>query len=315
MVLAYNASGDRSVVVSKFMTNAKEVDVDGVCDGKNVFIGGILEHVENAGRHSGDATMCFPSINLDERTKEQLRDSTRRIASALRIKGPFNIQFMVKDRKIYVIECNLRASRSMPFVSKSIGVNLMALAEAAIMGGKVKPGEGTPKRYGVKSPQFSFMPLEGADPVGGVEMESTGESACFGDTFEEALIESMMATGLMPPAPGDSVLLSIGKDKPKIIPLAAKLSRLGLKLYATDKTARAIVASGLECETLRKVSENVRPNILDYLSERKISMVFNIPQINGDRPRQKFEDGYAIRRKAIEFRVPVITNLELAEPW
>ncbi len=313
MALAYNASSDRSVVMSKFMTNAKEVDVDGVCDGRNVFIGGILEHIENAGRHSGDATMCFPSISLDEHTKEQLRESTRRIASTLKIKGPFNIQFMVKDRKIFVIECNLRASRSMPFVSKSIGVNLMALAETAMMGGKIKAGEGTPKKYGVKSPQFSFLPLEGADPVGGVEMESTGESACFGDTFEEALIASMMATGLVPPAPGDSVLLSIGKDKPKIIPLAAKLSQLGMRLYATEKTARAIVASGLACETLRKVSENVRPNILDYLAERKISMVFNIPQINGDRPRQKLEDGYAIRRKAIEFRVPVITNLELAE--
>lgn len=313
MDLAFKASGDGSVVMSKFMTGAKEVDVDGICDGSNIFIGGIMEHVENAGRHSGDATMCLPSITLDGYTKELIRECTRKISSALRIRGPFNIQYMVKDRRIFVIECNLRASRSMPFVSKSIGVNLMLLAEKAIMGGRIKPGEGMPKRYGVKSPQFSFMPLEGADPVGGVEMESTGEAACFGDTFEEALIESMMATGIVPPAPGDSVLLSIGKDKPKMIPMAAKLSGMGMKLYATEKTAHLLIAHGLPCEVLHKVSENIRPNILDYLSGRRISMVINIPQINGDRPRQKYEDGYAIRRKAIEYRIPVITNLELAE--
>ena len=310
---AIRRSCEGPFVISKFLTDSKEVDVDAASDGEHTFIGGIVEHVENAGRHSGDSTMSLPPVTLDERTKDAIRECTRKIARALSIRGAFNIQFIVKGSEIYVIECNLRASRSMPFVSKATGINLMRLAEKAIMGKGLIDGEGKPKSFGVKSPQFSFLHLEGADPIGGVEMGSTGEVASFGKTFEEALITSMMASGVKPIPFGGSVLLSIGRDKNKILPLAKKLSTMGFRLYATEKTAGAIAATGLECEVLHKVSEGKDPNIMDFLERGKIDMVINIPQINGDMPKRKFEDGYAIRRKAIEFRIPVLTNLELAE--
>jgi len=311
--LAAEVSRDQPVVVTKFMTNAKEVDIDGVCDGKSVFIGGIIEHIENAGRHSGDATMSIPPLTLDGATKKVLRDYTRRIAVGLRIRGPFNIQYMVKNGVVYVIETNLRASRSMPFVSKSIGVNLMALAADAILGKGIRPGEGNAKTFGVKSPQFSFLPIEGADPVSGVEMDSTGEVACFSDLFENALLSSMMASGISPPKAGGAVLLSIGRDKWKVIPIAEKLVRNGFSLFATTKTARAIRSCGLKCRVLYKVSEEKAPNILEYLDQRKLDMVINIAQLNGDNPKQKFQDGYIIRRKAIESGIPVVTSVELAE--
>jgi carbamoyl-phosphate synthase large subunit len=311
--LATEVSKDQPVVVTKFMTSAKEVDIDGVCDGRNVFIGSIIEHIENAGRHSGDATMSIPPLTLDSATKRVLRDYTRRIAIGLRIRGPFNIQYMVKNGVVYVIETNLRASRSMPFVSKSIGVNLMSLAADAMLGKAIRPGEGTAKKFGVKSPQFSFLPIEGADPVCGVEMDSTGEVACFGELFENALLSSLMASGISPPRAGGGVLLSIGRDKWRVIPIAEKLIRNGFSLYATTKTARAVRSCGLRCKTLYKVSEDKAPNILEYLDQRKLDMVINIAQLNGDNPKQKFQDGYAIRRKAIESGIPVVTNVELAE--
>ncbi len=310
--LAAEVSKDRPVVVTKFMTNAKEVDIDGVCDGKNVFIGAIVEHIENAGRHSGDATMSIPPLTLDKATMEVLRDYTRRIATALRIRGPFNIQYMVKNGVVYVIETNLRASRSMPFVSKSIGMNLMEMAEDAMLGRGIRAGEGRAKRFAVKSPQFSFLPVEGADPVSGVEMDSTGEVACFGETFEEALLSSMIASGINPPKPGGGVLVSIGRDKWKVIPISEKLVSNGFSLYATRKTARAIRSCGLKCKMLYKISEGKTPNIMEYLDQRGLDLVINIAQLNGDNPKQKFQDGYAIRRKAIESGVPVVTSVELA---
>ncbi|MCJ7762285.1 carbamoyl-phosphate synthase (glutamine-hydrolyzing) large subunit, partial [Candidatus Bathyarchaeota archaeon] len=167
---ATEVSQEHPVVISKFMLNAREVEMDGVCDGENVFVGAIIEHVENAGVHSGDATMSIPAMTIDEITKEKLRKTTRKIARGLHIKGPFNIQYLVKNRDVYVIECNLRASRSMPFVSKAIGKNLMDIAASAMLGEKIEDGEAVTERFGVKYPQFSFMRLEGADPVTGVEM-------------------------------------------------------------------------------------------------------------------------------------------------
>jgi carbamoyl-phosphate synthase large subunit len=301
------------VVVSKFITNAKEVDVDGVCDGENVFIGGIMEHVENAGRHSGDSTMSLPAFTLDGAAKRTIKEYTVKIARSLRIRGPFNIQYMVKDGIVFVIECNLRASRSMPFVSKSIGINLMELAEDAILGRSVKPGEGCLKGFAVKSPQFSFIHVAGADPVSGVEMCSTGEVACFGETFEEALIKSLVASGIDLPKPGGTVLVSVGEEKWRAIPISEKLLRNGFRLCATKNTAKAIRACGLSCQVLYKVSEHKEPNIMDYLLKGRMDMVINVPQLNGGKSKQQFEDEYTIRRKAIELGIPVITNIELAE--
>ena len=309
---ATEVSQDYPVVISKFMLNAREVEVDGVCDGENVFVGAIIEHVENAGVHSGDATMSIPAMTIDEITKEKIRKTTRKIAKGLHIKGPFNIQYLVKNRDVYVIECNLRASRSMPFVSKAIGENLMEIAACAMLGEKIVDGEGVSERFGVKYPQFSFMRLEGADPVTGVEMVSTGEVACFGRSFEEALLKAMIAGGTRIPKSGDSILISVGGEKDKAVEIARKIANNGYRILATDHTAETLEQNGIPCEKIYKISEGKKPNVLDLLVERKINFVFNTP--NPSRiVTQAITDGYLIRRKAVEFGVPIITNLELVD--
>ncbi len=309
---ATEVSQEHPVVISKFMLNAREVEVDGVCDGENVFLGAIIEHVENAGVHSGDATMSLPAMTIDEITKENIRRITRKIARDLCIKGPFNIQYLVKNRDVFVIECNLRASRSMPFVSKAIGKNLMELAARAMMGEKIENGEAVTDKFGVKYPQFSFMRLEGADPVTGVEMVSTGEVACFGRSFEEALLKAMLAGGTKIPKSGDSILISIGGEKEKAVQIAKKLMHNGYRILATGHTADALMMNGITCEKVYKISESQKPNVLDLLMERKINFVFNIPHPNRI-VTQAITDGYLIRRKAVEFGVPVFTNLELVD--
>jgi carbamoyl-phosphate synthase large subunit len=309
---ATEVSQEYPVVISKFMLNAREVEVDGVCDGENVFIGAIVEHVENAGVHSGDATISLPAMTIDEITKEKIRRITRKIAKGLHIKGPFNIQYLVKDRDVYVIECNLRASRSMPFVSKAIEKNLMDIAVCAMMGEQIDDGEAIVERFGVKYPQFSFMRLEGADPVTGVEMVSTGEVACFGKNFEEALLKAMIAGGTKIPKHGDSILISVGGNKEKAVEIAKKIMNNGYRILATGNTAEALRINGINCEIVYKISEGKNPNVLDMLVEKKINFVFNIP--NPCRIiTQAITDGYLIRRKAVEFGVPVFTNLELVD--
>jgi carbamoyl-phosphate synthase large subunit len=309
---ATDVSREHPVVISKFMLNAREVEVDGICDGENVFIGAIIEHVENAGVHSGDATMSLPAMTIDEITKEKMRRTTRKIARGLNIKGPFNIQYLVKNRDVYVIECNLRASRSMPFVSKAIGKNLMEIAASAMMGERIVDGEAAAERFGVKFPQFSFMRMEGADPVTGVEMVSTGEVACFGRSFEEALLKSMIAGGTRIPRSGDSKLISVGGEKDKAVEIARKIVNNNYKIYATEHTADKLSENGIPCERIYKISEGKKPNVLDFLVERKLNFVFNTPHPNRI-VSQAITDGYLIRRKAVEFGIPVITNLELVD--
>jgi carbamoyl-phosphate synthase large subunit len=310
LIKAAKVSREFPVVISKFILNSKEVEVDGVCDGENVFIGAIIEHVEEAGVHSGDATMCIPPLTIDEKIKEKIKDYTKKIAVSLNIKGPFNIQYLVKD-DVYVIECNLRASRSMPFVSKTIGINLMEIAAKAIIGKKIENGEGKAKFFGVKVPQYSFMRLEGVDPVTGVEMVSTGEVACFGKTFEEALIKALIASGLQIPKENEEILISSGENKEKIIPIAKKLSKK-FKIFATEHTHQELLKHGINCEVLHKVSENKKPNILDYITEKRLKLVINIVSLNSSE-QKILDDEYLIRRKAVEFGIPVITNLKLAE--
>lgn len=309
---ATDVSREHPVVISKFMLNAREVEVDGICDGENVFVGAIVEHVENAGVHSGDATMSLPAMTIDEITKEKMRRTTRKIARGLNIKGPFNIQYLVKDHDVYVIECNLRASRSMPFVSKAIGRNLMEIAASAMIGEKIDDGEAIAERFGVKYPQFSFMRMEGADPITGVEMVSTGEVACFGRSFEEALLKSMIAGGTRIPKSGDSILISVGGEKEKAVEIARKIANNGYRIFATEHTAEKLSENGISCERIYKISEGKKPNVLDFLVDRKLSFVFNTPHPNRI-VSQAITDGYLIRRKAVEFGVPVITNLELVD--
>lgn len=320
--LAAKVSRDHPVVISKFIDKAKEVEVDGVYDGETCLIGSIMEHVENAGVHSGDATMSIPPHTLSAEIQKKIEDATQKIVKALKIKGPYNIQYLVKDGSVYVIECNLRTSRSMPFVSKTRGINLIELATSAMLGKKFDEtlktcGLPPTSHFGVKVPQFSFMRLSGADPVLGVEMLSTGEVACLGENFADAFSKALQAAEFRIPPKGGSVLITVGGEEPKrrVVPLAKAFEEMGFKIYATEHTAEALQAAGINSVTvLHKVKEaSVNPNILDYLQNQKIDLVINVPMGNKHKSySDALTDGYIIRRQAVEFNVPVITNLELA---
>ncbi len=307
-------------MITKFFTNAREIECDGVGDGKNVYIGAIVEHIENAGVHSGDATMCIPAPTLSYRMWEKIQNITTKIALALEVHGPFNIQYLVKDGGIYVIEMNLRSSRSMPYVSKTIGVNLIKLAAHVIMGGTI-PEEliehSNPPFVSIKVPQFSFMRLEGADPILSVEMMSTGEVACIGDDIPDALIKSMLAADYKIPLQAGNILITVAGEELKIavVPLALRLQQMGYKIFATPHTADHLIENGVNTIILNKVSEpNKKPNIIDYILKRDLKMVINIPMPSkGATDVQAYEDEYLIRRKTVEFGIPIITNLQLAE--
>jgi carbamoyl-phosphate synthase large subunit len=319
--LAAKVSRDQPVVISKFVNKAKEVEVDGVYDGETCLIGSIMEHVENAGVHSGDATMSIPPHTLPIEVQKKIEDATQKIVKALKIKGPYNIQYLVKEGKVSVIECNLRASRSMPFVSKTRGINLIELATLAMLGKKFEGlktcGLPPTSHFGVKVPQFSFMRLSGADPVLGVEMLSTGEVACLGENFADAFSKALQSAEFRIPPKGGSVLITVGGEDPKrrAVPLAKAFKEMGFKIYATEHTAEALQAAGVNSiSVLSKVKESgENPNILDYLQNQKIDLVVNVPMGNKSRNYSDvLTDGYLIRRQAVEFNVPVITNLELA---
>ena len=323
--LAAMVSKEYPVVISKYMEDAREVDVDGICDGNDVFIGGVMEHVENAGVHSGDATMTIPPLSIPITINNKIRKNTKEIARALKIKGPFNIQFLVKDDKVYVIECNLRSSRSMPFVSKTKGVNLMTLAASVMMGKTLKEVTGHHDKppsgidyWGVKVPMFSFMRLHGADPLLGVEMASTGEAACYGESFHEALVKGLMATDLMLPREKGSILITVGGVllKQQILPLVQKLTELNYEIYATDHTAEIFKKYDIPVTILHKLSEDKEPNIKDYIVDQKLDLIINIPTTkNVEKYLKVINDEYDIRRMAIEFNIPVLTNFQLAEAF
>ena len=322
LALATKVSREHPVVISKFIEKAKEVEADGVSDGEDVLIGAIIEHVENAGVHSGDATMSIPTQTLSAAVLKTIEDYTYRIVKALEIKGPYNIQYLVKDGVTYVIECNLRASRSMPFVSKTRGVNLMELATLAMLGKRFRDVGITElpsiAHVGVKAPQFSFMRLSGADPVLGVEMLSTGEVACLGNNFADAFSTALQSADFKIPPKEGSVLITVGGEqlKKKIIPLARALREMGFKIYATEHTAEALHSAGVNnILVLHKIRETgMSPNIVEYLQEGKIDLVINIPLGANHSVKQSdvLKDEYIIRRMAVEFNVPVVTNIELA---
>jgi carbamoyl-phosphate synthase large subunit len=319
--LATKVSRKHPVVISKFIEKAKEVEVDGISDGENVLIGAVIEHVENAGVHSGDAMMGIPAQTLSVKVLKTIEDYTHRIVKALEIRGPYNIQYLVKDEVTYVIECNLRASRSMPFVSKTRGVNLMELATLAMLGKKLSEvgitGLPSIAHVGVKAPQFSFMRLSGADPVLGVEMLSTGEVACLGNNFADAFSTALQSADFKIPPQEGSVLITVGGErlKRRVVPLAKALREMGFKIYATVHTAEVLHSAGVNnISILHKVRETgMTPNIVEYLKEGKIDMVINIPMANHVvRQSEVLRDEYIIRRMAVEFNIPVVTNIELA---
>jgi len=302
-------NGEKNVTISKFLTNAKEVEIDGV-RGERVYVGAILEHIENGGVHSGDATMVIPTVTISEKTKDTLRSIAVKVADALDIRGPFNIQFLVKDGDAYVIECNVRSSRSMPFVSKATGRNLMDIAARAIMNEPMSEEYAEPSRYCVKFPQFSFTRM-GADPLTGVEMVSTGEVACFGATFGEAFMKAAIAGDVKLPGEDSAIFVTVGGDKSRIEGPMRMLSTK-FRIYATDTTADFLRSKGIKCTTLYKVNEDRQPNLLDYLIEKKLDMVINIPDLSQN-AQQVLQDEALIRKKATEFGVPVITNMELLD--
>jgi carbamoyl-phosphate synthase large subunit len=320
---ATNVSPDHPIVISKFLEEASEVEVDAVADGNEVILGSLIEHIDNAGIHSGDAIMCIPPWRLDRKTIETVIDYTTRIGKALKIKGPFNIQYLVKDDEVSVIEANVRASRSMPFVSKFVGMNLIALAARAMTGHEL------PKHardlwlratgFGIKVPQFSFMQLEGADIVLSVEMQSTGEVACFGESFYDALSKAYLAAGYSLPLSG-SALITIGgqKNKEKLLPLISLISAMGYNIMATEHTAEFLENNKFKnVQQVYKISEPDRkPNISNLLFERKINFIINIPSTSTiERYVGMLYDEYQIRRKAVELGIPVLTTIESASSF
>ncbi|MEM4393096.1 MAG: carbamoyl-phosphate synthase (glutamine-hydrolyzing) large subunit [Candidatus Nitrosocaldus sp.] len=316
--MAAEVSPEHPVVISKFITDALEVEVDGVADGNgNALIGAIIEHVESAGTHSGDAMMVIPPWRLSSKHIHTLREYTHAIAKALRIRGPFNIQYIVKGSDVYVIECNVRASRSMPYVSKFTGVNLITLA-AGVIAGKALPEVDEPwlnaKGFAVKVPQFSFMQLEGADIVLGVEMKSTGEVACFGDTFYDALSKALMASGYN--LAKGSVLITVGGVmKKRVLPIVSTLKAMNFSIYATEHTAEFLLENGFkDVQIVYKISEpNRKPNIADLLHARAVDFIINVPStLTIEKYAEMLEDEYMIRRKAVEMGIPVFTNLDVA---
>jgi len=319
--LAATISKEYPVVITKFFTDAREVECDGVADGENVLIGAIVEHIENAGVHSGDATMAIPPQSITKDTITTIEQYTKKIALALKIIGPFNIQYLVKNGGVYVIECNLRSSRSMPYVSKARGINLMKLAAEVIMGNKI-PNNIIDLPYGnyvaIKAPMFSFMRLDKADYLLGVEMSSTGEVGCIGEDFPDALMKALESTEMHIPIEGGNILISVGGKELKemIIPAAKKLKNLGFTIFATEDTKRSLVKSGIEAVKLYKVHEfGMEPNIIQCLQDGRIDMVINIPlaTIAEEKFKIIMQDEYQIRRTAVDYNVPVITNLQLAE--
>lgn len=314
--LAANVSEDHPVVVSKFIEHAKEIEMDAVAKDGEILAYAISEHIEFAGVHSGDATIQFPPQKLYVETVRRIKRISRQIAKALHINGPFNIQYMARDNDILVIECNLRASRSFPFVSKVLKLNLIELATKVILGLPVeKPHKNLfdLDYVGIKASQFSFNRLQKADPVLGVDMASTGEVGCLGDNTSTALLKSMLSVGYR--IPKKTVLLSTGsaKQKAEMLDAARMLVENGYELYATGGTSKYLSDNGIANTLVHWPSEpEQQPQALDLLHDHQIDMVVNIPK---DLTTHELTNGYKIRRAAIDLNVPLITNSRLASAF
>ena len=313
--LAADISSKYPVVVSDFVENAKEIEFDAVANRGEIVTYAISEHVEFAGVHSGDATIQFPPQRLYVETARKVKKVARKIAKALEISGPFNIQFLAKDNNIRVIECNLRASRSIPFVSKVLKINFIDLATKVMLGMDVeKPNKNAfdLDYVGIKASQFSFSRLQKADPVLGVDMASTGEVGCLGDTFDEALLTAMLSVGHS--IPKKNVLFSTGpaKSKAELLESARLLHSKGFNLFATAGSQRFLKENGVPATKVYWPSENKSPNTIELLQEKKIDMVVNIPK---NLSVSELKNGYMIRRTSIDFNIPLITNTRLARAF
>lgn len=318
---AVDVSPDYPVVITKYIENAKEIEMDAVAKDGKMIMHVVSEHVENAGVHSGDATLVVPPQDLDPETVSRIVEATAKIGKALDITGPYNIQFIAKDKDIKVIECNVRASRSFPFVSKVVGTDLIEMATKAIMDLPITPypGEKLPEDYcAVKVPQFSFSRLAGADPVLGVEMASTGEVATFGRNKYEAYLKSLISTGFK--LPKKNFLFSIGsyKEKQELLPSIKKLHELNYKLFATAGTADFIKEHGIPVHYLevmgKEEDQKSEFSMTQHLSNNMIDVYINLPSANRfRRPASYMSKGYESRRMAVDYSVPLVTNVKCAK--
>jgi carbamoyl-phosphate synthase large subunit len=301
-------SPEHPVTVSKFFQKVKEVELDAVAQHGEIKAFVISEHVENAGVHSGDATIVLPPQTINAETLQRIEEAGRAIARALEITGPFNVQFLARENQVYVIEANLRASRTFPFISKVTGINLIELFVDALFQEEIAPVTLPALTFtAVKAPQFSFSRLTGADPLLRVEMASTGEVACFGEDLEEAYLKAVIATGGHIPQKG--IFISIGSEekKQKFLETAKLLASLGLPLYATEKTCAFLRQHGIEAELLFKIHEQKEPNILTYFRERKIDLAINVVD---NYVMKEVDDNYTIRRAAVDYNIPLLTKVK-----
>ncbi|HBB94542.1 MAG TPA: carbamoyl-phosphate synthase large subunit, partial [Blastocatellia bacterium] len=311
MRTAVDFSHDRPVLIDKFLEQAPEFDVDALADDSACVIAGIQEHIEEAGIHSGDSSCVLPPVRIAEEHLETMRHYTRRLAKALAVKGLMNIQFAIKDDRVYVLEVNPRASRTVPFVSKATGVPLARIAAVVMAGTKLKdfglPDELRVDRFYIKSPVFPFRKFPGVDPVLSPEMHSTGEVMGIGETFGEAYAKAMIGAGTELPQKGTAFISVNQIDKGQAVVLARRLSRLGFELMATVGTAARLREVGLECATVFKVNEG-RPNVADHIKQGEIAIVINTPL-----GRASHYDEQAIRRAALQYNVPCVTTMTGAQ--
>jgi len=313
--VAANVSKQHPVVVSEFMTNSKEIEFDAVAQDGEVKLYAISEHIEFAGVHSGDATLVFPPQKVYFETIRRIKKVSRQIAKELNISGPFNIQFLARDNFIKVIECNLRASRSFPFVSKVLNENFIDLATRVMLGEKVDKPEKSIfdiDHIGIKASQFSFSRLTHADPILGVDMSSTGEVGCIGDHFYEAVLKAMMSVGYHIPQKG--VLISSGdaRGKVELLESSRLMVERGLKLYATPGSHDYLMSHDIPSEKVYWPDDDRSPNALSLLEEQMVDLVVNIPK---DLSSEELNNDYTIRRNAVDRNIPILTNARLASAF
>ena len=316
---ASEVSKEYPVVISQFMTETNEIEFDGVAQNGEIVEYGISEHVEYAGVHSGDATMTFPAQQISFATARQIKKISRAIAKELNISGPFNIQYLAKGRDVKVIECNLRASRSFPFVSKVLKRNFIETATRIMLDAPYQKPDKSAfdiDRMGVKASQFSFARLQNADPVLGVDMSSTGEVGCMGDTFEEALLNSLIATGYKIPSKDKGIMLSSGgaKEKASLLDAAQALVKNGYTIYATAGTAKFLNENNIKATAVGWPDEDHKdiPNVMEMIADHKFDLIVNIPK---NHTKRELTNGYRIRRGAIDHNIPLMTNARLASAF
>ena len=316
---ASEVSKEYPVVISQFMTETNEIEFDGVAQNGEIVEYSISEHVEYAGVHSGDATMTFPAQQISFATARQIKKISRAIAKELNISGPFNIQYLAKGRDVKVIECNLRASRSFPFVSKVLKRNFIETATRIMLDAPYQKPDKSAfdiDRMGVKASQFSFARLQNADPVLGVDMSSTGEVGCMGDTFEEALLNSLIATGYKIPSKDKGIMLSSGgaKEKASLLDAAQALVKNGYTIYATAGTAKFLNENNVKATAVGWPDEDHKdiPNVMQMIADHKFDLIVNIPK---NHTKRELTNGYRIRRGAIDHNIPLFTNARLASAF